>query len=162
VIGDSLLRKHLAGVLFILVLLISLAFFLIFPPDRANRTLFFPGTTELSLRGERRLLPRGTDERAIEFLVQDQILGPARIEHGRLLPRGTEINALLLRNATLYVDLSEDALVGSDAVRIPLDKALAGLEHAIRYNFRRVEEIIVTIDGSIPFVPAFRTQPIGN
>jgi hypothetical protein len=162
VTGDSLLRKHLAGVLLIVLLLVSLAFFLLFPPERANRTLFFPGTTELALRGERRLLPRGSDERAIEFFVQDQILGPAHIEHGRLLPRATEIQALLFRDGTVFLDLSSDVLVDSESVRIPLDQALDGLRHAILYNFRHVEDVLVTIDGSIPFVPSFRPQSIGN
>ncbi len=108
------------------------------------------------------MLPRGTGEREIEFLVEDQILGPARISHGRLLPRATQINTLFVRDDRLYLDLSQDAIVESDDVRIPLDQALAGLEHSIRYNFRGIEDIVITIDGSIPFVPAYRSQSIGN
>ena len=58
---DSQLRRHLPGLLLLLSIGIAVGFFLIWPPDREARTLFFPGNTDSALSGERRLVPRSSD-----------------------------------------------------------------------------------------------------
>lgn len=152
--ADETIRRHLPGLLLLVAFLISLALFLIWPPERIARTLFFPGTTEVTLTGERRLLPRVVSrERAMELVVEDLILGPALITHGRALPRETRMQSLILSEDTVYIDLSPEVLFHSEEVRIDLRGGLAAVEKSLRYNFRRVEEVVLTINGQVPFYP---------
>jgi hypothetical protein len=163
VTGDSALRLHLPGLLLLFSFLLSLAFFLAFPPDRIRRTLFFPGATDLSLRGESRLLPRTrSQERDVALLVEDLILGPAEIDHGRVMPRGTAIRSLIVNEREVYIDLSSTAIDPEESVRLPLDRALGAIERSVIHNFRTLDTVLITIDGQVPFEPGFRETPIGN
>lgn len=157
---DSLLRIHLGGLLLGISLLIAVLFYVIFPPERVARTLYFPGTTGTELSGERRLLPRvREDERALELLIEDVLLGPSRIDHSRVLPRGTRLDSLVLRDATVFIDLSEQAMLDSDEVHIGVETGLEALRRAIESNFRWIDDVVITIDGNVPFTPAYR--PVG-
>lgn len=98
----------------------------------------------------------------MRLLVQDMILGPMRIQHGRLLPRTTDVRSLILQDGTVYIDLSAHVMEDDPAVRIPLDEALQAFSDTLMYNFRSLEDVVVTIDGQTPFAPAFRAAPIGN
>ena len=155
--NDSLLRLHLPGLLLILALLIALAFFLIFAPERVARTLFFPGTTTTELSGERRLIPRvREEERALELLVEELLLGPARISHSRLLPREARTRSVILRDDVLYVDLNAAAMLEHEEVHVDITTGLDAIRETILYNFRWLEEVILTIDRNVPFAPAYR------
>jgi len=157
VTDDSQLRRHLPGILLVLSIAIALGFFLIWPPDREARTLFFPGTTDVTLSGERRLVPRSADRnRELYLVVQELILGPAEIRHGRLVPRNTRISSLAIVDSTVYVDLSPDMMFGEDEVRVDVADGLAGVEGTLLYNFRWLEQVVLTIGGQEPFAPSFR------
>ena len=158
---DSALRLHIPGFLLAFTLVVAIGFFLIWPPERVARTLLFPGTTAADLSGERRLVPRTRDtERAIELLVDEILLGPARISHSRAVPRGTRVQSLILSGETVYVDLSESAMLGSSEVRVDVRTGLRAIAESISYNFRSIEEVVLTIDGNVPFAPAYR--PLGR
>ena len=158
--NDSAVRLHLPGILLALSLIIALAFYLLLPPERVARTLFFPGTTTTTLNGERRLLPRvATDRRAMRLVVEDLLLGPSRIEHSRAFPRETRIESLILSDRTLYVDLSEQAMLHSAEVRVDVRTGLRAIRETLLYNFRSLDEVVITIDGNVPYSPAYR--PVG-
>jgi hypothetical protein len=155
--SDSILRVHLPGFLLLFTLLIAVGFYLIRPPERVTRTLFFPGTTATELSGERRLVPRtGDRERAIELLVQEVLLGPAKIKHSRALPRATRIDSLILSDDVVYVDLNEAAMLESPEVRVDVETGLRALRETVLYNDRSLDDVVITIAGNVPFVPAFR------
>ena len=155
---DSALRLHIPGFLLAFAFALALGFFLIWPPERVARTLLFPGTTAAELSGERRLVPRtGDDERAIELLVEEMLLGPARISHSRAVARGTRVGSLMLRDDVVYLDLSERAMIADSEVRVGVRSGLEAIVESISYNFRFVEEIVLTIDGNVPFAPAYRS-----
>ena len=157
VTDDSRLRRHLPGFLLLLCIAIAVGFFLIWPPDREARTLFFPGTTDATLSGERRLVPRSSDQsRELYLVVQELILGPAEIRHGRLLPRDTRISSLAMVDQTAYVDLSPEMMFGEDEVRIDVAEGLSGVQATLLYNFRWLERVVLTIGGQEPFAPSFR------
>lgn len=154
---DSQLRRHLPGLLLLLCIAIAVGFFLIWPPDREARTLFFPGTTEASLTGERRLVPRNPQRsRELYLVVQELILGPAEIRHGRLVPRNTRISSLAITEDTVYVDLSPEMMFGEEEVRIDVAQGLDGVEATLLYNFRWLKSVVLTIGGQEPFAPSFR------
>lgn len=155
---DSALRLHIPGFLLAVTFLIALVLFLVWPPERVARTLLFPGTTATELSGERRLIPRTRDdERALELLVEEMLLGPARISHSRAVPRGTRLQSLMLRDGTVYLDLDERAMFGGSEVRVDVPTGLRAITESIAFNFRSVEEIVLTIDGNVPFAPAYRS-----
>ena len=157
VTDDSQLRRHLPGLLLLLCIAIALGFFLIWPPDREARTLFFPGTTDATLSGERRLVPRSSDQsRELYLVVQELILGPAEIRHGRLMPRNTRISSLAMVDGIVYVDLSPEMIFGEEEVRIDVAAGLGGVEATLLYNFRWLEQVVLTIGGQEPFAPSFR------
>ena len=154
---DSQLRRHLPGFLLLASLIIAVGFFLIWPPERQARTLFFPGTTEAYLTGERRLVPRSDDRtRELYLVVQELILGPARIRHGRLVPRSTRISSVALAGKTAYVDLSPEMIFGEQEVRLDVQQGLRGIESTLLYNFRWLDRVVVTIGGQEPFAPSYR------
>ena len=154
---DSQLRRHLPGLLLLLCIAIAVGFFLIWPPGREARTLFFPGTTDASLSGERRLVPRSSDRnRELYLVVQELILGPAEIRHGRLVPRSTRISSLAIVEETVYVDLSPEMIFGEQEVRIDVAHGLGGVESTLLYNFRWLDQVVLTIGGQVPFAPSFR------
>ena len=154
---ESRTPLHLPGLILVVCIAIAVGFFLIWPPDLEARTLFFPGTTAVSFSAERRLLPRASDRRREIFLVvQELILGPAQIRHGRLLPRSTRISSLAIDDSTIYLDLSPDLIFGEEEVRVDVQTGLEGIEATVLYNFRWVEEVVLTIGGQEPFVPSFR------
>lgn len=155
-IQDSVLRRHIPGLLLLASLLIALGFFLIWPPERETHTLFFPGTTSAELSGERRLLPRARDRsHKVRLVVEELILGPAEIRHGRLLPRATRIRSIAFAEDTVYVDLSPQIMFGEEEVRVDVATGLAGIEQTLLYNFRWLENVTLTIGGQVPFQPAF-------
>lgn len=150
------LQKHLPGILLAASLAIAAAFFLIWPPELQARTLFFPGTTAVDLSGERRFLPRVQDNsRQVYLVVEELILGPVQIDHGRLLPRTTEINTVAIRDTTVYVDLSPDILFPESEVRLDVESSLDGIRRTLLYNFRWIDDVQLTIGGQVPFYPAF-------
>lgn len=155
--SDSILRVHLPGVLLLFTLLVAVVFFLVRPPERIARTLYFPGTTATELSGERRLVPRtAARERALELLVQEVLLGPATISHSRALPRATRVDSLILSGDVVYVDLNEAAMLESPEVRVDVATGLSAIRETILYNDRSLEDVVVTIAGNVPFAPAFR------
>ena len=154
--NDSTLRRHLPGLLLLVCLLIGIGFFLIWPPAWEPRTLFFPGTTVSALSGERRLVPRSAQRRKeVALVLEELILGPAEITHGRLLPRETGIDAVVLSGQEAYVDLSPDIMFSGEEVRLTVAEGLAGIEQTLLYNFRWLEAVTLTINGQEPFAPAF-------
>jgi hypothetical protein len=155
-VNDSIFRRHLAGILLLASLLIAIGFFLIWPPERQARTLFFPGTTATELSGERRLVPRSRDrDHQVGLVLEELILGPAEIRHGRLLPRDTRVQIVSVVDDTVYVDLSADVMFGADEVRLDVAQGLDGIEQTLLYNFRWLESVHVTIAGQEPDSPAF-------
>jgi len=161
VTNDSRLRIHLPGILIGLSLLIAVLFYLVFSPERVARTLFFPGTTESSLSGERRLLPRAVnDQRAMHLVTEEILLGPTRIDHSRVLPRQSRVDSFILADQTAFVDLSADAMLASTEVHIDIQTGIAAVRDTLLFNFRSLDEVIVTIDGNVPFAPSYR--PVGR
>ena len=161
--SDSPIRTHLPGILVVAALAIALAFYAILPPSRVARTLFFPTATSSALVGERRLVPRTTNrERAMQLVTEEILLGPRLIQHAPVLPRETRIQSFIVADDVAYVDLSVEAILESDRVRLPVDAGLSALRETLLYNFRRLDDVVVTVSGNVPFVPAYRERVPGT
>ena len=119
-------------------------------PQRAERILFFPGTVEPDLSGEARLIPRRDElEGRVALLVEELTYGPARIDRSRVVPRQTRPESVMVRNGTAYIDLSTQVLAEDTSVILSLEESLNAIEHTVRYNFRQLDRIVITIGGEI-------------
>lgn len=134
---------------------VALAFYLVYTPARVERVLFFPGSIGRELSGETRLVPRqSTLERSVSTLVQELTYGPARIDRSRIVPRTARVTSVMVRGRTAYIDISPRILDEDGSVNLSLEESLAALEHSIRYNFRGLDRVVLTVGGEM-----LRRQP---
>jgi hypothetical protein len=149
-------------------LVISLALYLLLGQERVRRTLFFPDLLSDEVHAEERIVTRrGASGEAVQLLLEEVILGPASINSSRVVPKTTKINALFIDDRTVYVDLSPRAIGDSPDVRVDFEKALDLLERNVLFNFRFVQDVVITVDGQVPYTPYFglerpKTQNLEN
>lgn len=138
------------------VLLFSLAvsLFLFFYVNHGwvERVLFFPRYTDSGSPGETRRLPRRENrEEELRYFLEELMLGPSKIENIPVVPEETELRTVMFRDQILYFDLSEDILIQSAGRPLPLERRMALIRRSILFNYPWVNEIIITINGEIPF-----------
>ncbi|WP_028973114.1 GerMN domain-containing protein [Spirochaeta cellobiosiphila] len=114
--------------------------------------LFFPRGISRELIGEVRYVPQRKDrEEAIRLVVKELFLGPAEYQNTLLVPRGSKLKAVILRDKKLYLDLSKSVILGHEDQSSYVDKVYNGIEKTVRFNFPSVKEIVITIEGQTPF-----------
>ncbi len=144
----------LAAGIYLGSLLVSFLWLVLFPLDLQEQVLFFPDTVSGRLRGEVRLMPKQDDERAaVAELIDELLLGPTGIHSTRLLPRSVSRQSTLVADDVVYADLSVEAAIFPGDVA--LEDALVAIRKSILYNFRKLSEVEITIDGEVPFEPPF-------
>jgi hypothetical protein len=117
-----------------------------------RRILFFPETTSRKLAGETRFLPRrGGLAGNVRLLVEEALLGPTLPLHGRLLPRTTRLQTVLVRKGNVYISLSQGILRQDKECPFNPQEALEALGTAIRFNFPRIRSLNLLIEGQVPF-----------
>ena len=128
--------------------LLSLALYLFVPGSLTRTVLKFPGEISHSLVPEARSLPFNWDrEHNVELLVREVLLGPARHDHLRLFSREASVKSVLVRNATIYVDLSKESFIPDpDVIYSPL-VALDVLKATLMDNFTGVSQVKFSVDG---------------
>jgi Sporulation and spore germination len=144
-------RPAILGLVFLGILAVSLLFFLFTDNQGAARILFFPPHAGSRMVAEQRLLPRHRSlERDVSELVEGLLLGPTRHDALRIFPRGARVLSALVHGRTLYLDLSPRVLGDDPEVPLHGEDALSALARSIRFNFPRLHEIVILIDGQIP------------
>lgn len=149
----------IATIMLVATFVISLVFYLALHADNSERVLFFPGNISDEISGERRVLTNFPElERDMEVLAEDIILGPTSLYRSRVLAKDTAIQVFMLRDNVLYVDLSRDALFGDESVRLDFNESAAVLRRSLQFNFRSLEEVVITVEGQLPYQPYFSGQ----
>ena len=116
-----------------------------------ERTLFFVEPVSKAVVMEHRLIAEKDDlELNAELLIKDELLGPALLVRDSVFPAGTRLNHVLLRDGTLYADLSIEAMFPSAHSGLNFRDSIWILEETIRFNFPQIGQIVITIDGSVP------------
>jgi hypothetical protein len=116
----------------------------------ARRTfLFYVPDTGQELVEERMTAYTGSQETDITRYVEEVILGPVSLEAEPLLNRGSRLEALLLREDAVYLDLSEEAAIPPPTGR--LRGNLITLSEGIRRNFPFVKDIRIFVAGNEVF-----------
>lgn len=137
-----------AGSSFGLILVLSLTLYLFFSHQLTRTTLFFPDQISKKLSGETRFLPFGADkEKNMELLVEEILLGPALDANLKLVPRDGQVRSLLLRQGTIYLDLSAEIVLTDKEVVFTTAQALQAIREALLYNFRDVRNVVITVAG---------------
>lgn len=137
-------------------LAVSVAAFLLLGNRQIERVLFFPGNITSNVSGERRVVPfHHNVQEDMKQVVKEVILGPESIYNSRVLPKGSSIQLFMLRGDTLYIDFSSDIMEHKAEVKLNFDEGIATLEKTLRYNFRWLGKVIVTINGQLPFQPPY-------
>jgi len=156
VIKDKKLFTIISGILFFF-LVISVIFMNLSDDRKTRRVLFFPRGIERELVGEVRYLPQRKDqEEAISQVVKGLLLGPAEYQNTLLVPRGSKLNTILLRENVLYLDFSRNVILDHEDQSSYIEEIYEGIKKTVLYNFRYVKEVRMTIEGQIPFKQPFQ------
>ncbi len=148
-------RAAVVGMILLGTLVLSLPVFLIAGNGRVERILYFPREHGPGLIAEPRFLTRHrSTEDNIAELVEGLLLGPSLHSAARLFPRGGSVRAAMLRGHTLYLDLNSRVLAQQPDVPLSASDAVDILRRSIRFNFPRVHEIVLYLDGQVPAFPA--------
>jgi hypothetical protein len=132
-------------------LLISLLAFLLPGSARAKRVLFFPQGEARKLAGETRFLPRRRSlEDNIELLLEELILGPATPNYLRVVPQDLEVQNVILKQGTLYINFSREMLSAAAAMNRTIDEMIQAVGNSVLYNFPRVKKLYVFVEGQLP------------
>jgi hypothetical protein len=146
------------------VVMLGYSVFMVQPSTTGTerRVLFFPelsGTGgPLRLMGEVRYLPYRADAGAdLRLLVEETILGPADHRAHRLLPRASQVISTHVHGGTAYVNLSRHVWLAPTPVPSSGAERVHALAAAIRFNFPRLQEVRMLIEGQEP-----RWNPAGE
>ncbi len=149
-----------SGIFLLLSLIVSVSAFVLFSDGQIDRILFFPGARTSRVSGEVRRLPQQDDMRAdVQLLLREIMLGPTDIQHGRLVPRDTTIRSVIVRDDKAFVDFSEGIVFEAPDQQLALEEVFDVLRRTIRYNFRRIDRVIFTVNGQLPSQPYFQIPP---
>lgn len=127
-------------------LVVSLFFFLI-SGTGTRKTFLFESEVTDSLSYEVRFLPKDSPHSGVRLYVEELLLGSMVPQVRPLFPAGTGVRSCFVRNNTLYLDLSAEA-IQTQAGR-PSETLVASelLRKNIFANFRNIDTIKLYIVG---------------
>ena len=99
---------------------------------------------------EVRFAPVNPVQGNIAYYVDELLLGPIQDQGSPIFVRGTKVNSCFERDGILYVDLSKD-LLAADPVNTDFNKKFELFKKNIKHNFRYIKEVVLFVDGKIPF-----------
>ena len=118
---------------------------------RTERVLFFPEYDKARVRGEARILPKKENrEDDILLLTRELVLGPFEVHYDRVFPKSTDVESVLLRDGSLYIDFSLDPILRNEGSVLSFEEKIGVLKRTIRFNFPSVESIRVSFKGESP------------
>lgn len=128
--------------------LLSLGLYVFLPGNLSRTVLRFPAEIGHRLVPEVRSLPFTWDqEHNVELTVREILLGPARHDHLRLFSRDASLRSVLVRQGTIYIDLSKASFIpDTDAVYSPKE-ALEVLKATLTDNFAGISRVLVSVEG---------------
>lgn len=120
----------------------------------ARRVFFFPRSGVERVLGEARRLPvrRGL-EANVELYLAEALLGPTKPLLRRVVARGTRLISVVVRQHTVYANLSSDLIRGEEGSRLSLEQSLQVLANGVYFNFPRVRQVYFFVEGQLPRPP---------
>ncbi len=137
--------------------LLSVVLYAFLQEKKSRQILFFPENStivnhgDVRLSGEIRVLPvRTTTEDNIRLLVEDIFLGATEPTHSRLVSKQVRLLSLVYNRGMLYLNLSKDILIEAAGAPLPVELQIRGLVNSIRFNFPKLRNVYVFIEGRLP------------
>ena len=113
-----------------------------------NRRVFvFPVSASTKTETEVRYLPKDAVQGRLQCYIDELLLGPVFYRGRPLFTLGTKLDYCFVTDRTLYVGLSENAVLQENGA-LELEKALVFFKKNIKKNFTRIKKIEVFIDGN--------------
>lgn len=144
--------KHLVilGLLFAVLLGVSLLFFAFHQNDKARRVLFFPDFKTGKLIPETRYVKLEKDSfRNVTVLIEELAGGSALPNRARLLPMGTKIISVFKKDRTLYLNFSNDILAVDDKGPVDFSAVIQSLVNNLLFNFKDIKQIVFYIENEL-------------
>jgi len=143
------LKKNKVLVALSLMLLLILCFSLFmykFTAPGERRVLYFKSMDNNLVVCENRFIRSEAEINDVEALVNEVLLGPMTNRFYRLFPLGTKVNFCFVQDNTLYVDLSNEALLTSSESCSFKEGAELLKENVVK-NFTNIDTIHVFVGG---------------
>ena len=129
----------------IILLFVTIHFFSRIGSDR--RVFLYPLSGSSKIKKEVRYLNSHPVQGKINYYVDELILGPSFYRGRSLFTPGTAVEYCFLSEKTLYVGLSQEAVLQENGAQ-KLSEGLALLKKNIKKNFTGIKDIEVFIDGN--------------
>jgi hypothetical protein len=136
--------KIFLGVLFF-ALIFSLVMFFINGYSQ-RRVFLFENLDKDGLYAENRYFPKNQYLDEVELYVSELLLGPIGERYKPIFSPGTKLKSCFLRDETLYVDLTSQALFPDKKVSEIREGAEIFKKNIFR-NFRKIDKINIYIEG---------------
>ena len=134
----------LASILFF-IFAFSLIFYLV-DIKSSRRVFLFEGIDDGKVHLEIRYLPKVEKDIRVQQYVEDLLLGPIHDRYRPLFSIGTTINSCFLRDKTLYIDLSKEAVLKT-GIASETEKGVELLKLNITKNFSNIDNVILFMMG---------------
>lgn len=138
----------------VLAAVVALSVFLYLRDDsRWHRyVLFFPKYTDpAQIEGEIRKIRHHDDQETnLKRVIHELMVGPGDVRLLRIMPANGEVNTVLYRDGTAYIDFSAAILFSEDVSPLTLEERLDLLSKSLYWNFPEIKSINYTINGEVP------------
>lgn len=132
--------------IFVTALVISLIFISARKAD-GRYVFLFESLDDADVHVEVRYINTVPDGDEITCYLNDLLLGPSTNRYRPLFASGTTLRSCFLRNGTLFIDLSGEAMLQAGASS-ETERACSLLKENITSNFSRVDDIQIFILGN--------------
>ena len=129
----------------ILLFLVILSIFSHIGTDR--RLFLFPVSGSSKLQKEVRYLDSNPVQGKIQYYIDELILGPSLYRSRPIFTAGTKVEYCFMREKTLYVGLSEQAIL-QEGGSVEMSLAVSLFKENIQKNFKGIKNIELFIDGN--------------
>lgn len=129
----------------VIIILLAFHFFSHFGRDR--RVFLFPVSGSSKIQKEIRYLDSNPVQGKIQYYIDELILGPSVYRSRPIFTAGTKVEYCFIRDKTLYVGLSEQAVL-QEGGSADMSRAVSLFKRNIRKNFTGIKSIELFIDGN--------------
>lgn len=144
-------RKIVFSTLFMFLLIVTVVCYIAKGAEKKRYVFLYPGSDTGLLTAERRYLrKRSSSEGNVRAFVDDLLLGPVSIDLLRFIPKNTQVLSLMLRDRVLYLNLSTNVVLEEAEASWDTGMKVQGLANNLYYNFPRLRDVKVFINGQIP------------
>ena len=94
-------------------------------------------------------------------MIRELVLGPVKLELAPIVPDGTEVNAVFVRDGICYIDFSREVLDLDEKLPFSLKDTEAFLMKNLSFNYG-IDNVHITVEGQVPGHSYYRYGAGGN